>query len=593
MITRGVSIAIALIANLVLLPPAFAQTDFDDMTPAEKLAARNEAAKLHVETLKVCADGGNLPFSNLKGEGFENKIAQILADSLGAQLTYYWRPSLERGMTRAVFDTSVCDILIDIPANWQNVLTTLPLYRTTYIFAYRRDKGIVPFTSLDDPRLKRLRVGVYETSALRQALADHGVTQVHVQPVTYDGDINAKDQPWQQVEQVVNGDLDVAAVWGPFAGYVKAKKDAPLTIQPANRMDDMVPLEFDLALGVRRTDATLKYALDDALQKHRDAIKQLLTDYGVPLVQCGSCIISGELPAHGTYFTPTIHLTKPTDTTTGEAPHVSDATVTQWLKDGLNVNAALNGAVLASDLDRIRFLVGKGADVNARDGLRQYPLHIAAEQRDMDVISELLDDGAKIEARDSDGWTALMRAAARDNVPAIQLLVARKAKIDATTSDGYTALAYALADGKFAAARALIDAGASVSMPVGPQKLTPLMITASQLPPENRQMALVEGVGPLDMARLLRTRGAAINAKSTAGMTALMVAAVHNNPAMIGILAQLGADLSAKEAGGRTARELARLNGNEAATQILNVLAGTAAKSKHADPGNGDMGKTL
>ena len=76
MITRGVSIAIALIANLVLLPHAFAQTDFDDMTPAEKLAARNEAAKLHVETLKVCADGGNLPFSNLKSEGFENKIAR-------------------------------------------------------------------------------------------------------------------------------------------------------------------------------------------------------------------------------------------------------------------------------------------------------------------------------------------------------------------------------------------------------------------------------------------------------------------------------------------------------------------------------------
>ncbi|MGP8232029.1 MAG: quinoprotein dehydrogenase-associated putative ABC transporter substrate-binding protein [Methylovirgula sp.] len=591
--TRGVSIAIALIANLVLLPHAFAQTDFNDMTPAEKLAARNEAAKMHLESLKVCADGGNLPFSNLKSAGFENKIAQIIADSMGAELTYYWRPSLERGATRAVFDNSDCDVLMDIPVNWEAVLSTLPLYSTTYVLAYRSDKGIAPFKSLDDPRLKKLRVGVYETSALREALANRGVTNVDVHPVTYDGDLVVQDQPWWQVEQVATGDLDVAGVWGPFAGYVKAKKGAPLTIQPVNRMENTIPLEFELALGVRRTDAVLKYMIDNALQKHRDEIKEILTEYGVPLVQCGSCIVSGDIPAHGTYFTPTIHLTKPTDTTTGEAPHVPDAEVRQWLKDGLDVNAALNGAVLSGDLDRIRFLVSKGADVNSRDGLGQYQLHIAAEQRDMDVISELLDDGAKIEARDNDGWTPLMRAAARDNVPAIQLLIAHKAQVDATTPGGYTALAYALADGKFAAAQALIDAGASASRPVGSEKLTPLMITASQLPAENRQMALVEGVSPLDMARLLRARGASVNAKSTAGMTALMVAAVHNNPAMIGILAQLGADLSAKEAGGRTARELALLNGNEAAVQILNVLAVTTPKPKHIDPGNDSEGKTL
>ena len=333
--------------------------------------------------------------------------------------------------------------------------------------------------------------------------------------------------------------------------------------------------------------------LDDAMQKHRDEIKKVLEDYGVPLVNCGSCIISGDIQAHGTYFTPTIHLTKPTDTTTGEAPHVSDATVNQWLKDGLDLNSALNGAVVDSDLERVRYLVSKGADVNSRDGLGQYLLHIAAEQRDMDVISELLDDGANIEARDNDGWTPLMHAASNDNVPAIQLLIARKAKVDAATADGYTALAYALADGHFAAAQALVDAGASVSRPVGPEKLTPLMITASQLPPRNRTMALVEGVSPLDMTRLLITRGASVNAKSTAGMTALMVAAVHNNPALIGVLAQLGADLSAKETGGRTARELAVLNDNQAAAQILDVLAATSPKAKRFDPASGAEGKTL
>ncbi|MEJ0051083.1 MAG: quinoprotein dehydrogenase-associated putative ABC transporter substrate-binding protein [Methylovirgula sp.] len=590
---RSISIATAVVANFVFLPSAFAQTDFEDMTSAQKLEARNVAAKMHMEEIKFCADGGNLPFSNLKGEGFENKIAEILANAVGAQLTYYWRPSLERGATRAVFDNSVCDVLIDIPANWEGALTTLPLYSTTYVLAYRSDKGITPFKSLDDPELKKLRVGVYETSALREALAKRGLTKVDVHPVTYDGDLNVKDQPWWQVQQVADGDLDVAAVWGPFAGYVKAKRGAPLTIQPVNRMDDTIPLEFNLALGVRSTDAVLKYMLDDAMQKHRDEIKKVLEDYGVPLVECGSCIISGDIPAHGTYFTPEIHLTKPTDTTTGEAPHVADATVNQWLKDGLDLNSALNGAVVDSDLERIRYLVSKGADVNSRDGLGQNLIHIAAEQRDMDVISELLDDGANIEARDGDGWTPLMHAASSDNVPAIRLLIGRKAKVDATTADGYTALAYALADGHFAAAQALVDAGASVSKPVGPEKLTPLMITASQLPPRNRTMALVEGVTPLDMARLLVTHGASVNDKSSAGMTALMVAAVHNNPTIIGILAQLGADLSAKETGGRTARELAVANDNQAAAQILDVLAATSPKSKRSDPTAGAEGKTL
>jgi quinoprotein dehydrogenase-associated probable ABC transporter substrate-binding protein len=596
---RSVSFTICSIALLFAVrQPAHAQTDFDDMTSGQKLAAKAEAATKKLDYLRVCADPGNMPFSDLRGEGFENKIAEILARSMGATLTYYWRPQLERGITRATFDENECDVLMDIPADYEPALTTTPFYRTTYVLAYRSDKGIAPFKSLDDPRLKTLKIGVYETSGLREALGEHGVTKnIEVQPVTYDGDKVEQDQPWWQVEQVVTGKLDVAAVWGPFAGFVKAKKGAPLTIQPVNRMDDTVPLEFDLALGVRRTDAVLKYMIENALQKNRDEIKKIFVDYGVPLVECGTCIISGDIPAHGTYYLQVGQPIRPTDTTTGQAPHVGDAQVEKWLGQGLDVNSALNGAVLAGDLERIRFLLSKGADVNSRDGLGQYLIHLAAEQRDMDVIADLLDAGADIEARDSDGWTPLMHAAAQDNVPAIQLLASRKANVNATTPDGYTALAYALADGKFAAAEALVEVGASVTAPAGPEKLTPLMIVASQRPIEQRMMALIEGVGPLDIAQLLVTRGADVNATSTTGVTALMVAAVHNNPAMIGLLAQLGAKFSAKEAGGRTARELAELNRNQAALDILNVLTATAANSenKPASPSrtNLSQGKSL
>jgi quinoprotein dehydrogenase-associated probable ABC transporter substrate-binding protein len=584
---RGVVFAIGSIAILLIVQqPAQAQTDFDDMTPSQKFAAKAEAAKKQLEYLRVCADPGNMPFSDTRGEGFENKIAEILARSMGATLTYYWRPQLERGLTRATFDEDMCDVLMDVPSDYQAALTTTPLYRTTYVLAYRSDKGIAPFKNLDDPRLKSLKIGVYETSGLREALADHGVTKnIEVQPVTYDGDKVIEDQPWWQVEQVVTGKLDMAAVWGPFAGYVKAKKGASLTIQPVNRMDDQVPLEFSLALGVRRTDAVMKYMVENALEKNKDQIKKIFVDYGVPLVECGSCIISGDIPSHGTYYSLNEQPIRPTDTTTGQAPHVSDADVAKSLAEGLDVNSALDGAVLAGDLDRLRFLVSRGANVNWRDGLGQYPIHIAAEQRDMDVLAELLDDGAKIEARDGDGWTPIMHAAVQDNVPAIQLLASSKANVDARTPGGYTALAYALADGKFAAAKALIDAGASVTAPAGQEKLTPLMIDASQRPIEQREMALVEGVGPLELARLLVTRGAHVNATSTTGMTPLMIAAVHNNPAMIGVLSQLGANSAAKEAGGRTARDLAVMNGNEAAVEILDVLAATGPKTGNgSDP---------
>lgn len=576
----GVLFAISVIANL-LVPQAFAQTNFEDMTPAEKLAAKNAAATTKLSQLRVCADPGNMPFSNEKGEGFENKIAERLAQWTGAKLSYYWRPTLDRGFTRATFDANLCDVIMDIPIDYPQVLTTLPLYRTTYVLAYRSDKGMAPFKSLDDPRLKTLKVGVYETSGLRQALERHRVkSNIVVHPVTYDSDTVEKDQPWWQVEQVVSGDLDVAGVWGPFAGFVKTKKGAPLTLQAVNRMEDSIPLEFELALGVRSTDAVLKYTLENALRKNKDEVKKILDSFGVPLVECGACIISGNIPAHGTYNIPTAQLTRPTDVTTGEAPHIADAQVEKWLSQGLDLNSALNGAVTSSDLERIRFLLSKGADVNSVDGLGQRPLHIAAEQRDMDVIAELIDAKADIEARDHDGWTPLMHAAARDNVPAIQLLISRKADVNAATPDGYTALAYALADGRFAAAQALIDAGASVIAGVGPEHLTPLMIVSSQRPVEDRARALAEGEGPLDLAKLLVSRGAEVNAKSSTGMTALMVAAVHDNPTIIALLAQLGADLSAKEEGGRTARDLAVANHNEASIKILDVLAATAPKTE-------------
>ncbi|ODR97650.1 hypothetical protein AUC69_11105 [Methyloceanibacter superfactus] len=101
---------------------------------------------------------------------------------------------------------------------------------------------------------------------------------------------------------MLDGELDVAAVFGPFAGWVKTMKNEPVTIQPINLDDDTVPLEFELAVGVRQTDAFLKYLLDFALEDHAEDVEKILRDYGVPLVQCSRCVVAGDLPAHGSYI---------------------------------------------------------------------------------------------------------------------------------------------------------------------------------------------------------------------------------------------------------------------------------------------------
>ena len=251
--------------------------------------------------LNVCADPGNMPLSNIKREGFQNKIAELLAKAMGARLEYHWQPFIERGLTRATFEEHMCDVMFDIPANYGRLLTTFPVYKTPYVLVYRNDKGL-EITGLDDPKLKDLKIGVFQTSGIRMALAKRGIVDnLKLQTQTHDADIVLENQPWYIVQRMLNGEFDVAAVFGPFAGWVKTMKGEPITILPVNMMDDEVPLEFELGLGVRRTDAFLKYMIEFALEDHEDDIEKILKDYGVPLVQCSKCIVPGDLPAHGTY----------------------------------------------------------------------------------------------------------------------------------------------------------------------------------------------------------------------------------------------------------------------------------------------------
>jgi quinoprotein dehydrogenase-associated probable ABC transporter substrate-binding protein len=553
------------------------EKDFEDMSRQERDAAKAAARQRKFATLRVCADPGNMPFSNSRAEGFENKIAEALAGALGAQVTYAWRPTFERGLTRQTMtDLNICDIMVGVPTDYEVLLTTTPLYRSTYVLAYRNDKGF-DVKSLKDPVLKRVRVGVYETSGLRNALANQDVkNNVIVMGTSHDADLVPEHQPWRQVEQVVDGQLDIAGVWGPFAGWVKETRHAPLTLVPTNLMDDTVPMEFTVAIGVRKSDAVVKYALEDAMEAKKQEIGAILKAYGVPLVQCSECLISGDLPAHGDYI-----LEASEDESEDRPPergHVSHAQVEKWLAEGSNVNDELGNAALAADLERVKYVLAKhGVDVNSKGSDGETPLHHAVINSDNEMIELLLAHKVRIDEPDSDGYTPLALAAARNKTRAIKLLTSRGANVEAQIPGGYTPLFIAVGEGKLAAAKALIDAGAKCDVVEGPQHFTLLMAIATQLPPERRIIQVMQQVGPVDLAQELLRHNADVNAVSTKGVTALIIAAAHDNAPMIGLLVRAGASTETRSPEGQTALDIATQNGNDSATRTLQLVKDSAS----------------
>ena len=236
------------------------------------------------KVLRVCADPDNLPFSNDKLEGFENKIAELVAQDLGAQLSYTWWPH-QRGLVRRTLNQDQCDVLIGIPKGYDPVLWTTPYYRTAYVIASMKERGL-RITSLDDPRLSQLKIGVHVNTPPHDALAQRGIVgdNVVVYRLFYTPQPHPDEHPSKPLEDLVAGKIDVALVWGPWAGYFVTKRAAPLELVPLHGGSRATPFTFDMSMGVRKGDKALKAELEEAL-KHKTAdIKAILEAYGVPLV---------------------------------------------------------------------------------------------------------------------------------------------------------------------------------------------------------------------------------------------------------------------------------------------------------------------
>ena len=521
------------------------------------LAASATAVGADLRSLTICADPGNMPLSNEKGEGFENKIAEIIGKDLGTGVHYYWRPSIERGLMRTTLNEGNCDVWMDMATDTEGATVLSPLYRSTFVLAYRSDKGI-HIKDLNDPALKKLRVGVFQVSAMRQALADHGViSNTVIQYLSHNGDLIEDNQPSHQVRQVIGGELDVAAVWGPMAGYFKSMKHEPLTLQPANLMDDAVPLEFDLAVAVPRGRADIKAAVEQALQRHKDEVKQVLMDFGVPLVKCDECLVSGDLPSHGPYTAPKPdpQVVAREERAAAKARAARMADLKRTLAQGGNADDELQNAVIASDVERVKYTLQHGAHIDSTDGDGYSPLINATRFGFNAVASNLLEHKANPNSTDHGGWTPLMYAAYNDNAVLIGNLIAHGASITAKDDDQLTALAIAAQNDKAKAAEALVKAGADVNAPAAKGGYTPLMLAA------------ISGSGTI--ASALIGHGAKVNAVNPGGLTALMIAAANNNAGVAQVLLKSGADVNARTEDGRTALAIAQSKNNETLVKLL------------------------
>lgn len=231
--------------------------------------------------LRVCADPNNLPFSNQKEEGFENKIAQLIGDELKLPVRYVWFPQVT-GFVRNTLRAHQCDLILGTVAGDEIVQTTNPYYYTTYVMVYRSDRGLSP-TGIEDPKMASLAIGVVAGTPPADLLARHQLMG-HARPYALVVDTRYESPTHQMIQDVVDGKVDIGLLWGPIAGYYIHHDNLPLTTLALKNEPGAARMDYHIAMGVRANEPEWRTRINAAIKKHHDAIVAVLRDYGVPLL---------------------------------------------------------------------------------------------------------------------------------------------------------------------------------------------------------------------------------------------------------------------------------------------------------------------
>jgi quinoprotein dehydrogenase-associated probable ABC transporter substrate-binding protein len=251
------------------------------------LAFAQSAGDLSLElvdpkVLRVCADPGNLPFSNEKREGFENKIAELFAQKLGKGLAYTWFPQAT-GFVRNTLGAHKCDLIVGFAQGDELVQNTNPYYRTAYALVFKPDSGLDGVDTLSDARLQGKRIGIVAATPASNLLVVHGL-MARAKPYPLMVDTRVDSSARDMARDLAAGEIDAGVLWGPMAGYYAKRSTPPLAVVPLVKEKMGPRLAYHITMGVRASDQEWKRTLNRLIRDNTAAIEAILLEYGVPLL---------------------------------------------------------------------------------------------------------------------------------------------------------------------------------------------------------------------------------------------------------------------------------------------------------------------
>jgi quinoprotein dehydrogenase-associated probable ABC transporter substrate-binding protein len=262
------------------------------------LAQTTEGTDLSIELVdpkvfRACVDPRNLPFSNEKGEGFENKLAELFADKLQKKLDYMYFPQAA-GFVRMTLAAHRCDVIMGFPQGDDLVQGTNPYYRTAYALVAKQGGGLDEVATLEDERLKGKRMGVVAGTPPATNMAANGL-MTNAKPYPLMIDTRVDSSATAMIKDLISGEIDAAVLWGPMAGYYARQANPPLHVTPLVKETTGPRLVYRIGMGVRPADQNWKRLLNRLIQENQPAINKILLDFGVPLLDENDRPISAEL----------------------------------------------------------------------------------------------------------------------------------------------------------------------------------------------------------------------------------------------------------------------------------------------------------
>ena len=231
---------------------------------------------------RACGDPRNLPFSNDKGEGFENKLAELFATKLGKKLSYTYFPQAT-GFVRMTLGSYRCDTIMGFPQGDEQAQVTIPYYRTTYALVMKPGSGLEGVTSIEDPKLRDKRIGVVARTPPSTNMALHGLL-AHAKSYPLFVDTRANSSAQAMMDDLAKGEIDCGILWGPMAGYYAKQVTPPLVIVPLTKETAGPPMMFRIGMAVRPTDQEWKRTLNRLIMENQAEINRLLISYNIPLL---------------------------------------------------------------------------------------------------------------------------------------------------------------------------------------------------------------------------------------------------------------------------------------------------------------------